>query len=88
MYCPHQYLSIDPTKVDHAHSNAHKLQEIVNMNADLSETVKDRELGLKIKILLPCTQCKFVTRISHAQSNANKPPNPMAPTIFKLEKIF
>jgi len=46
MYCSHQYLSIDPKKkVCHAHSNAHKLRKIVNMNADVLETIKDRELG-------------------------------------------
>jgi len=29
----------------HVHFNAHKLQKIVNMNVDISETIKDRELG-------------------------------------------
>jgi len=28
----------------HAHLNAHKLQSILNMSADISETIKDREL--------------------------------------------
>jgi len=32
----------------HAHFNAHKLVQIVNINADISETVKDRELGFQI----------------------------------------
>jgi len=27
---------------------AHKLQKIVNMNADISETIKDREMGSQI----------------------------------------
>jgi len=44
MYCPHQYLSIDPNKVCHAHFNAHKLQKIVNMNAYISETIEERDL--------------------------------------------
>jgi len=51
MYCSHQYLSINPKKVFHAHFNTHKppkLQKIVNMNADISETIKDRELGFQI----------------------------------------
>jgi len=48
MYCSHQYLSINPKKVCHAHLNAHKLKKIVNMNADISETIKDRKLGFQI----------------------------------------
>jgi len=52
MHCSHQYLSIDPTKVCDAHFNAHKpahkLQKIVNMNVDISETIKDRELRSQI----------------------------------------
>jgi len=48
MYYSGQYLSIDPKKVCNAHFKAHKLQKIVNMNADISETIKDRELGFQI----------------------------------------
>jgi len=32
----------------YAHSNAHKLQKIVNTNADISETIKDGEMGSQI----------------------------------------
>jgi len=32
----------------HAHFSAHKHQKIVNMNADISETIKDRELRSQI----------------------------------------
>jgi len=49
MYCSHQYLSIEPKKVCHAHFNAYKLQKIVNMNVDISETIKDKELGSQIR---------------------------------------
>jgi len=51
MYCFHQYLSIDPKKVCHPHFNVHKtahkhkLQEI---SRDISETIKDTELGSQI----------------------------------------
>jgi len=48
MYCSHEYLSIDPKKVWHAHFNAHNLQKIVNMNAEISETINDREMGSQI----------------------------------------
>jgi len=42
MYWPHQYLSIN-----HANFNVDKLRKIVNMNADISETIKDRDLGFQ-----------------------------------------
>jgi len=45
MYCYHQYLSIDAQKVP---QTAHKLQKIVDMNVDISETIKDREFGSQI----------------------------------------
>jgi len=32
----------------HAHLSALKLQKIVDMNADILETIKDRELGFHI----------------------------------------
>jgi len=35
-------------KVCHAHFNAHKPQKTVNMNADISETIKDRKMGSQI----------------------------------------
>jgi len=43
--CSHQYLSIDLKK---SLPRPHKLKKIVNMNADISETIKDRELGFQI----------------------------------------
>jgi len=49
MYCSHQYLLIDPKKSLprplYSPQTANKLQKIVNLNADISETIKDRELG-------------------------------------------
>jgi len=59
IYCSRQCISINSKKVCHAHFNAHKLQKIVSMNTDISETIKDREMGSQI--LIP--QRKFVTRI-------------------------
>jgi len=32
-------------RVCHAHLNAHKRQKNVNMNADISKTIKDTEMG-------------------------------------------
>jgi len=48
IYCFHQYLSIDPKKSLHRPQTAHKLQIIVNMTADISETIIGRELGFQI----------------------------------------
>jgi len=52
MYCSHQYLSIIPKKSLprplERPQTAHKLQKIVGMNTDCSETIKDRELGFQI----------------------------------------
>jgi len=48
MYYSCQYLLIDPKKVCHVHFNAHKLPKIVSMNADILETIKDRELRIRI----------------------------------------
>jgi len=48
MFCSHKYLSIDLKKVCHAHFNAQKLQKILSMNVDISETIKDREFGSQI----------------------------------------
>jgi len=84
IYCSYQYLSTDPKKV----FNAHKLQKIVSMNADISETIKEGELGFPIKIPQPCTQREIVTRICHAHSKAHKPTKPVAPTIFMLDRKF
>jgi len=39
---------MDSKKVCHAPFNAHKLQKIANMNADILETIKDKELGFQI----------------------------------------
>jgi len=35
-------------KIWHAHFNAQKLQKIVSMNANILETIKDREFGFRI----------------------------------------
>jgi len=50
MYYPRQYLSIDPKSFPRPLERpqiAHKPQNIVNMNVDISETIKDRELDLR-----------------------------------------
>jgi len=52
------------------------------MNGDISETIKDRELGSQILISLPCTQRKLVTRKCYAHFNAHKPTKPVTPTNF------
>jgi len=47
MYCSYQYLSIDKKKFatpNSTPSKRHKLKKIVSMNADISETFKDREM--------------------------------------------
>jgi len=46
MYCSHQYLSVVQKKS--LPRPLYKLNKIVNMNADISETSKDRELGFQI----------------------------------------
>jgi len=49
MYFSHQHLSIGLQKSLPRPQTAHKnLKKIVNMNADISETIKDREMGFKI----------------------------------------
>jgi len=48
MYCSHQNLTIDPKKSLPRPQTAYKVQKIVKMNADISETIKDRELGFQI----------------------------------------
>jgi len=58
------------------------------MSADISEVIKDRELGFKIYVPSPCTQSKLITQTCHAHSNAHKPPKLVAPAIFMLEKNF
>jgi len=45
MYYSNQYLSIDQKNSVPRPQTSHKLQKIVSMNADTSETIKDRELG-------------------------------------------
>jgi len=54
MYCSRQYLSIDPKKSLPRPllrpQTAHKLQKIVSMNVDISETIKARELGSQTEI--------------------------------------
>jgi len=39
------YYKIRENAIANAHDNAYKLPKIVNMNTDISETIKDRELG-------------------------------------------
>jgi len=56
MYCSYQYLSIDSKKKfatptispTNRPQSTHKLQKIVSMNADISETIKDGELRFQI----------------------------------------
>jgi len=54
MFCSRQYLSIDPIATIATPTNrpqtAHKLKKIVDMNVDISETIKARELGSQIQI--------------------------------------
>jgi len=49
VHCSHQYLSSDPKKnlprPLQRPQTTHKLQQIVSMDADISKTIKDRELG-------------------------------------------
>jgi len=62
------------------------------MNANISETIKDRELDsvalYAAQFLTEMYQRKFVTRICHAYSYAHTPPRPVAPTTFTLVKKF
>jgi len=48
MYCSYQQLLIDPKKSLPRALNAHKLQKIENMNEDILETIKNKELGFQI----------------------------------------
>jgi len=48
------------------------------MNADISVTIKDRELGFQIPFR------STASLLCHA----HKPPRPVAPTIFMLGKHF
>jgi len=48
------------------------------MNAEISETIRARLLGFGMPIPELC----------HAHSNAHKPPKPVAPIIFMLDKKF
>jgi len=47
-YISYQYLSIDPKKIFHDIFNAYKLKKVALMNADISDTIEDRELGFQI----------------------------------------
>jgi len=64
MNCSYQYLSIDKKKICHAHFTAHKLKKIVNMNADISENIKDRELGFQ----------KFLTEMYYSRQYLSSIP--------------
>jgi len=44
------------------------------MNAEISETIRTRLLGLDMEIPEILTQWKFVSAAYHAHSNAHKPP--------------
>jgi len=45
-HCLKTFTEITYYKIrENANDNAHKLPKIVNINADISETIKDRELG-------------------------------------------
>jgi len=56
------------------------------VNAEISETIRARLLGLGMHIPGLITQRKFVSAMCHAHSDAHTPPKPVAPTIFMLEK--
>jgi len=54
MYCSHQYLLIAPKtpRPLERPQTAHKLEEIVNMNVNISETINDREIGFRLRSLV------------------------------------
>jgi len=60
----------------------------VRMNAEISETIRARLLTLGVQIPELLTQRKFVSAMCHAHFNAHKPPKPVSPTIFMLDKKF
>jgi len=57
----------------------------VRMNAEISETLRARQLGLGMNIPKLLAQRRFVSAACHAQSNAHKAPKTVAPTVLMLE---
>jgi len=55
------------------------------MNAEISETVRARLLGLGMQISEHLKQRKFVSAACHVHSNAHKPPKTVASTVLMLE---
>jgi len=49
MCCSHQYLSVNTKKSLPRPQTAHKIQNIAGMNANISETIKDRKLDFSNK---------------------------------------
>jgi len=49
------------------------------MNAEISETIRARILGLVMQIPELLEKLKFVSPVYHAHSNAYKPPKTVAP---------
>jgi len=58
------------------------------MNAEISETIEDKILGLGMQIPEIPAQRKFVSAMCHAHSNAHKPPKKVAPTVLMLKQKF
>jgi len=50
MCCSHQYLSVNTKKSLPRPQTAHKIQNIAGMNANISETIKDRKLDFRIRL--------------------------------------
>jgi len=51
------------------------------MNAEISEAIRARLLGLNMQIPELLAQRKFVSARFHAHSNAHKPPKTETPTV-------
>jgi len=57
----------------------------VRMNAEISETLRARQLGLGMQIPKFLTQRKFVSAGCHAHSNIA--PKTVAPTVFNTYRL-
>jgi len=55
------------------------------MNTEISETIRGTILGIGMQVPEIPAQRKFVSAMSHANSNAHKPPKTVAPTVLMLE---
>jgi len=55
------------------------------MNSEISETIQATILGLAMQVPEIPAQRKFVSAGCHAHSNARKPLEILAPTVFMLE---